>query len=393
MNDGLSGQPPREGSSQQGPHEGSSQQGPGGPWGPPPFPGEQVSGSGRNIPPPPVAPPRRRRSIWAVLATILLVLSALVNVVLLVVVISLASSLMVGGVGETPINERVIQKGPASTKIAVIRIQGVIDERMVTSLDKQTRRADDDNNVKAVILLIDSPGGGLTACDALHHQIKTRLADRGKPVIAAMDSVAASGGYYVACAAETIVAQPTTITGSIGVVAQFFFLRTLMTDKLGITPVTLKMGERKDWPNIFGDTDLSEEQRWYLMDTLLVPGYERFVDVVAEGRAMDRDRVLELATGRIFMAPEARDVGLVDEVGLQNRLPGILCLHRQSGARARFLPEVFQHGRADSQLQVVSGKPREGRKEFRHLAPGPVETGHPPRREVLLLKGAPVGGF
>ena len=311
MNDGLSGQPPREGSSPQGPG--------GPPWGPPPFPGEQASGLGRNIPPPPVAPPRRRRSIWAILATILLLLSVLVNVVLLVAVIALASSLVVGGIGEAPINELVIQKGPASTKIAVIRLEGIIDEEMVRSLGKQTWRAAEDNNVKAVILLIDSPGGGLTASDALHHQVKTRLADRGKPVIVAMDSVAASGGYYVACAADTIVAQPTTITGSIGVVAQFFFLNTLMTDKLGITPVTLKMGEQKDWPNIFGDTDLSEEQRWYLMDTLLAPGYERFVDVVAEGRAMDRDRVLELATGRIFMAPEAREVGLVDEVGYFER--------------------------------------------------------------------------
>jgi len=319
MNDGLSGQPPREGPSPQGPREGSSPQGPGGPWGPPPFPGEQASGFGRNIPPPAVAPPRRRRSIWAVLATILLLLSVLVNVVLLVAVIGLVSSLMVGGIGEAPIQELVIQKGPASIKIAVIRLEGIIDEEMVRSLGKQTRRAAEDNDVKAVILLIDSPGGGLTASDALHHQVKTRLADRGKPVIVAMDSVAASGGYYVACAADTIVAQPTTITGSIGVVAQFFFLRTLMTDKLGITPVTLKMGEQKDWPNIFGDTDLSEEQRWYLMDTLLAPGYERFVDVVAEGRAMDRDRVLELATGRIFMAAEAREVGLVDEVGYFER--------------------------------------------------------------------------
>jgi len=253
------------------------------------------------------------------LATILLLLSVLVNAVLLVAVIALASSLVVAGVGEAPINELAMPKGPASTKIAVIRLEGIIDEEMVRSLGKQTWRAAEDNNVKAVILLIDSPGGGLTASDALHHQVKTRLADRGKPVIVAMDSVAASGGYYVACAADTIVAQPTTITGSIGVVAQFFFLRTLMTDKLGITPVTLKMGEQKDWPNIFGDTELSEEQRWYLMDTLLAPGYERFVDVVAEGRAMDRDRVLELATGRIFMAAEAREVGLVDEVGYFER--------------------------------------------------------------------------
>jgi len=266
--------------------------------------------------------PRRRRSAWTVIATILLALSVVANGVLLLMVIGLAAGLSAslgGGVTEAALIERTIQKGPASSKIAVIRVEGIINESAAESLAKQIERAADDPRVKAVILRINSPGGGLTACDMIYHDLTTYLGETDKPLIAAMDSVAASGGYYVACAADRIIAQPTTITGSIGVIAQLFFLQGLMQDKLGITPVTLKMGEQKDWPNMFGDAGLAEEQRKYLMESLLEPGYERFVDVVAEGRAIDRSDVLRLATGRIFLAPEALQAGLVDEVDYFDR--------------------------------------------------------------------------
>jgi len=287
---------------------------PGGP--PSPFPGNP-SAAGPAGPMDSGPAPRRRGGAWSVIATILLVLSVLANGVLLLMVIGLAagfSASLGGGVTEAGLLERVVQKGPASSKIAVLRIEGVIDETAAESLLKQIERAADDPRVKAVILRINSPGGGLTASDMIHHELTTRLADADKPIIAAMDSVAASGGYYVACSADRIIAQPTTITGSIGVIAQLFFLQGLMQDKLGITPVTLKMGEQKDWPNMFGDAGLADEQREYLMKSLLKPGYERFVDVVAEGRRMDREKVVQLATGRIFLADEALAAGLVDEV-------------------------------------------------------------------------------
>jgi protease-4 len=130
--------------------------------------------------------------------------------------------------------------------------------------------------------------------------------------------VAASGGYYIACAADTIVAQRTTVTGSIGIVAQYFFLNGLMEDKLGIQSVTLKRGRQKDWPNMFAG-EMTPEQRDYIMEALLDPGYNQFVDVVAEARGMERDAVLALATGRIFMGPAARENGLVDEIGYFGR--------------------------------------------------------------------------
>ena len=269
--------------------------------------------------------PRRRGGILQVLTIIFLGLSRVGNAVLLLIVLGLAAGLagglptdLVSSAAEDVFLERVVERGPASQKIAVIHIDGVIDEEMAMSLRSEIQRAADDPKAKAVILRINSPGGGLTASDMIHHDIRSLLTDRHKPVVAAMDGVAASGGYYVACAADEIVAQPTTVTGSIGVIAQFFFLSGLLKDKLGVATVTLKMGEQKDWPNLFA-ADMTEAQRQYMMDTLLKPGYDQFVDLVAECRKMDRDEVLRLATGRIFMAKEAKEKGLVDEVGYFDR--------------------------------------------------------------------------
>ncbi len=265
-------------------------------------------------PPPrlPPGPPRKRGGVWAVVATILLLLSLITNGVLLLGILVMAIGASGGAPGPGKLIERTVEDGPAGVKIVVIRIAGVIGDEMVAYVDPRLRRAAEDNAVKAVILRIDSPGGGLTASDQIHHLVASRL--DAKPVVAAMDSVAASGGYYVACAADEILAQPTTITGSIGVIGQFFFLRNLMADKLGVVPVTLKMGEQKDWPNIFEQTQMTPAQRDYLMESLFEPGYERFVSVVAAGRGMTEGEVRPLATGRIFIAPEALDAGLIDEV-------------------------------------------------------------------------------
>lgn len=262
---------------------------------------------------PPAAPPRRR-SAWSVVATVLLVLSMVANAVLFLAVLGMMALLSPTFTQGSLIEEEVIEKGPRSAKIAVIRVEGLLFEDMVEYVSPMLTRAAEDDNVKAVILRIDSPGGGLTASDGLHHAIQA-FRDTGKPIVTAMDGVAASGGYYIACGTDYIVAQPTTLTGSIGVIAEFFFVNTLMQDKLGVTPVTLKMGDRKDWPNIFTAKDLAPEQREYLMESLLKPGYDRFVDIVAEGREMERDKVLSLATGGIFVADEALASGLVDEIG------------------------------------------------------------------------------
>lgn len=258
--------------------------------------------------------PARKRGAWSIVATVLLVLSAMANLVLIMAVLGMMAFLSPSLTEDAFVQEEVIEKGPRSSKIAIIRVEGLLMENLVERVSPMLDRAAEDKNVKAVILRVNSPGGGLTASDNLHHEIEA-FRESGKPIVTAMDGVAASGGYYIACATDYVVAQPTTLTGSIGIVAEMFFLNTLMQDKLGVTPVTLKMGEQKDWPNTFMAKGLAPEQREYLMETLLRPGYDRFVDVVAEGREMDREEVLPLATGRIFLAGEACEAGLVDEVG------------------------------------------------------------------------------
>jgi protease-4 len=266
---------------------------------------------------PAAPPPKKSSGVWKVLVALLLLGSLAVNAVLVVALLGIVGmtdmeGLFSGGGFEETYIERVVEKGPGSKKIAIIRIDGVVDEMMAESVRAEAERAARDDAVKAVILRINSPGGGLTASDMIHHDLKTLLGD--KPLIASMDAVAASGGYYIACAADDIVAQQTTITGSIGVIAQFFFLNGLLQDKLGIVPVTLKVGQHKDWPNMFA-ASMTEEQKEYFLKSLLQPGYDRFVDVVTESRGLKREDVLALATGRIFMAREAKENGLVDEIG------------------------------------------------------------------------------
>ena len=284
--------------------------------GPPPVPTPLRSAPPRPPTRPAVQPaarPPRRFGAFQIVTLILLILSLLGNLVLLVITIGLVG-LLGGGDMEDGFVERMVEKGPASAKIAIIHVDGLIDEALADRIRGEAKRAARDDHVKAVVLRINSPGGGLTASDMIYHDIHTLLAEKGKPVVASMDSVAASGGYYVACAADEIVAQRTTITGSIGVIAEFFFLQGLLQDKLGVKTVTLKMGEQKDWPNLFAG-DMTEPQRQYLLDTLLVPGYDRFVTTVSESRQMKRGDVEKLATGRIFMAAEAKSCGLVDQIG------------------------------------------------------------------------------
>jgi len=289
--------------------------------------------------------PKKRTSVLAILAVILLVLSIAANAVLLIVVIGLAAALggsLAGGGVEDTYLERVIERGPSSQKIAVIRIEGLIYEPLVARVRSKLDRAARDDDVVAVILRINSPGGYLTASDMLYHEIRSFARETDKPVVAAMDAVAASGGYYAACAAGDIVAQRTTVTGSIGIIAQYFFLSGLLEDKLGIRTVTLKMGDQKDWPNMFA-ADITPEQSRYIMTTLLQPGYDQFVDVVAEARGMDRQEVLRLATGRIFMAREARQCGLIDEVGYFERAVEI-AKERAGIERARVVELVRPFG-------------------------------------------------
>ena len=289
-----------------------------------PFDAPPAAPTGPQLPPPPASPlppqvvvmPARRRGVWSIIATVLLVISVLVNVGLFAAVAGLTVLVAPGFGGESLLEERVIESGPAGDKIAVIRIDGILDDETVERISPMIEKAAKDDNVKAVILRVDSPGGGITASDVLHHKLSD-LGDK-KPIVTAMEGIAASGGYYIACASDYIVAQPTTITGSIGIIAEFFFLNTLMKDKLGVTPVTLKIGEKKDWPNMFGASDITPEQKDYFEKSLLKPGYDRFVDVVVEGRKeakLTKEELLPIANGAVYSAEKAKELKLIDEIG------------------------------------------------------------------------------
>ena len=172
---------------------------------------------------------------------------------------------------------------------------------------RQLKEANEDTSVKAVVLYVDSPGGGVVASDEIYMQM-TKME---KPVVVSMGTLAASGGYYISAPAEEIWANRNTLTGSIGVIAQFINIDGFM-DEYGIEVSTIKSGVNKDTGSMYRDMTSEEEAIWQeLIDEI----YYVFVDIVVEEREIERERVLELADGRIYTGSQAKEVGLIDKLG------------------------------------------------------------------------------
>ena len=218
-----------------------------------------------------------------------------------------------------PVSCISVPSGVGGDKIAVIPLTGVITDTSgpltyggvitVGLVREQLRRAEEDAAVKAIILRIDSPGGEVAPCQEILEEIEQ--AKQSKPVVVSMGSMAASGGYYISCEADKIVALPGTLTGSIGVIAQIPNLKGLF-DKLGIEMQTFTGGEHKDM--YAGYRNLTPEEQ-EIMQNLVDGYYEQFIAVVAEGRGMDKEEVRSLATGQLYTGVEAKELGLVDELG------------------------------------------------------------------------------
>jgi len=192
-------------------------------------------------------------------------------------------------------------------RVGVIEIRGLI-ESVQDSL-KAFREFRKDANVKCILLRIESPGGGIGASQELYREVKRTT--EVKPVVASLGGIAASGGYYIASAASRIVANPGTITGSIGVISYFPNLRELL-EKIGITAVIIKSGRFKDIGN--PDREMTQEERELLQGTM-DEAHRQFIRDVALGRNLPEEKIREIADGRIIMGERAQQLGLVDELG------------------------------------------------------------------------------
>lgn len=180
----------------------------------------------------------------------------------------------------------------------------------VSSAKKALHKAIKNEHIKGILLRIDSPGGTVASSQEIYDLVLA-VRKMGKPVVASMSDLAASGGYYVACACDRIVAEPGTITGSIGVIMNLFNLQGI-EQKLGIQPEVIKSGLFKDIGSPNRPITTAEKQ---ILDALIQDAYDQFVDAVATGRKMDRAAVLKIADGRIYSGRQAKKLGLIDELG------------------------------------------------------------------------------
>ena len=224
-----------------------------------------------------------------------------------------------------PLEEKVLE-GKGKPKILLLDLDGVISFKEATSsfgmkttpsivafFREALLKAEKDKKIAGLIVRINSPGGGVTASDTIYHEIMNFRKKKKVPVYAFIMDVGASGGYYVAAAADSIIASPTAITGSIGVLAMKLNIEGLM-GKIGVAEETYKSGPKKDfWSPFRPSTPEEKKMLQGIIDNL----YARFVGVVYESRkkALTRDEVKALADGRILTAEQALDAKLVDKVG------------------------------------------------------------------------------
>lgn len=200
--------------------------------------------------------------------------------------------------------------GLGGDRIAVVYIEGVIFDSK--SVNEHLKMYADDSRVKAVLLRIDSPGGGVAASQEISDQVRWLRDEKKKPVVVSMGSVAASGGYYIACAADHIVANPGTVTGSIGVIAEWVNYGNLLK-WAQMQPEVIKSGEMKDVGS--PTREINVKERAYLQG-LINQMFAQFVNAVAAGRKeLTRERILELADGRVYTGEEALREKLIDGLG------------------------------------------------------------------------------
>lgn len=308
---------------------------------PPPInPGGTIPPSPPPPPPPPIIvnppPPPRSCAGWKIFS-ILLILLLLVSVGLNFV--GLIGTMFGGGGGATGaqsgkhFHEVVVDNPNAKNKIAVLEVKGMISSEpwgrstksIADIIDDQLKWAADDEDVKAVILKVDSPGGEVMASDDIANAIRKFQEKYKKPVVASMGSLAASGGYYISAPCQWIVCNDLTITGSIGVILHSINYRGLM-DKVGVEPVVFKSGRFKDMLSGSKKPEEQDPAEKEMIQNMIMETYQKFKTVVADGRAAaaaknkGKGKTLaanwaDLADGRVLTGRQALQNGFVDEIG------------------------------------------------------------------------------
>lgn len=221
-----------------------------------------------------------------------------------------------------PLKEKVLS-GEGRDKILLMDVSGIISSKeksspfqektsIVSRVREELKKASADKRIKGIVLRVNSPGGTVTASDIIYREIKQFKKKKGIPVVACMMDVTTSGAYYVALSADAIIAHPTSVTGSIGVIALKFNIRGLL-EKIGVEDETIKSADKKDlWSPFRGSTE--EERR--IIQGIMDNFHEKFIKVIAEGRKeLSIEEIRRLADGRIYTAEQAFDLKLIDKVG------------------------------------------------------------------------------
>jgi len=286
------------------------------------------------------------RWFWGIMIGLVIIAIIFSGIAFLVLAVS------VSGTGDR--TYEYVTSGPGKDKIAVVELDFTIIDP--SSIVRQFKKYREDKSIKAIILHVNSPGGGVAASQEMYEEVrKTR--DSGKPVIVSFGSIAASGGYYVACGGSLIVSNPGSLTGSIGVIATFTNFKEL-ADKLGVKENVVKSGKLKDSGNPF--RDMNSDDLEYFQE-IIDNSYEQFLDVVSTERKIDKEELRKIANGRVFTGKQAKDLKLVDSLGTFQdavriagqiaKIDGEPSIVREKNKR-NFI-EFFLEGMSGSQLKDI----------------------------------------
>jgi len=199
--------------------------------------------------------------------------------------------------------------GSKGGKIGLIKVEGVIVSS--SSFIDQIKRMKDNDSLKALLIRIDSPGGAVTPSQEIYSEIKKFKEETKRKVVVSMANTAASGGYYIACPADRIMANPGTITGSIGVITRLPNLKGLF-EKVGYEEMVIKSGKYKDIGS--SSREMTNEEKEILQD-MVDDIHDQFIDAVSESRKIEKEKIKKIADGRIFTGRQAREINLIDDLG------------------------------------------------------------------------------